>query len=202
MMVSSIYFVLTPSTHRDVADRYPNAEVKGMDLSPIQPSWVPPNATFEVDDFNLEWEDDEKYDMIHMRELLGSVKDWVLLYKKCLKALNPGGWVDICEPSIFPDSQFVKLEDDHPYYEWPKLFKVVGQKSGMRFDIAEDLKVWLEEAGFVNIIEKRVPVAIGTWPKDRRQKVLGLWNQARLDAGMRDFAERRMRNTMKVCCPR
>jgi len=68
----------------------------------------------------------------------------------------------------------------------------------MRFDIVQDLKGWLEEARFVNIIERKVPVAIGTWPKDSRQKTLRLWNQARLDVGMRDFVERRMRNTMKV----
>lgn len=68
----------------------------------------------------------------------------------------------------------------------------------MRFDVAEDIKGWLEEAGFVNIIERKIPVAIGTWPKDNKQKMLGLWNQARVDAGMRDFAERRMRNTMNV----
>jgi hypothetical protein len=30
-------------THRDFADEYPNAEVIGTDISPIQPSWVPPN---------------------------------------------------------------------------------------------------------------------------------------------------------------
>jgi trans-aconitate methyltransferase len=81
--VPFIGFVLTGSDHRDVAERYPNAEIKGIDLSPIQPSWVPPNATFEVDDFNLDWENDEQYDLIHMRELLGSVKDWVQLFKKC-----------------------------------------------------------------------------------------------------------------------
>jgi predicted ATP-dependent Lon-type protease len=116
-----------------------------------------------------------------------------------IRALEPGGWVDCCEPSIFLDSHFVKLEDDHTYYEWSNMFKAIGQKSGMRFDIAHELKSWLAEAGFVNIIERIVPVAVGTWPKDPYQKKLGLWNQARLDAGIRDFAERRMRNTMKVC---
>lgn len=27
----------------DMADRFPNAQVKGIDFSPIQPNWVPPN---------------------------------------------------------------------------------------------------------------------------------------------------------------
>lgn len=29
--------------HSDFADEYPEAEVIGTDISPIQPSWVPPN---------------------------------------------------------------------------------------------------------------------------------------------------------------
>lgn len=39
----------------DMADKYPAATVRGMDLSPTQPDWVPPNVKFEVDDFNDEW---------------------------------------------------------------------------------------------------------------------------------------------------
>ncbi len=72
-------------SHRDVAERYPSADVKGIDVSPIQPAWIPPNARFEVDDFNLDWENDEQYDLIHIRELLGSVTDWVELFRKCYK---------------------------------------------------------------------------------------------------------------------
>ena len=39
----------------DMADEYPSAVVTGTDLSPTQPSWVPPNARFEVDDFREDW---------------------------------------------------------------------------------------------------------------------------------------------------
>jgi hypothetical protein len=35
----------------DMADKYPSAVVIGTDLSPMQPSLVPPNVRFEVDDF-------------------------------------------------------------------------------------------------------------------------------------------------------
>jgi methylase of polypeptide subunit release factors len=27
----------------DMADKYPSAEVLGIDLSPLQPKWIPPN---------------------------------------------------------------------------------------------------------------------------------------------------------------
>lgn len=39
----------------DMADQHPSAEITGTDLSPIQPSWIPPNCRFEVDDMELPW---------------------------------------------------------------------------------------------------------------------------------------------------
>lgn len=69
----------------DVAEKHPEADVKGIDVSPIQPIWVPPNTVFELDDFNLEWQDQNKYDLIHERELLGSVPDWPMFYERCFR---------------------------------------------------------------------------------------------------------------------
>lgn len=63
---------------------HPSASVKGIDLSPIQPAWVPPNLKFEVDDYNKEWLSSSKYDLVHSREILGTVPDWVAFYKKAL----------------------------------------------------------------------------------------------------------------------
>lgn len=39
----------------DMADEYPSAKVTGVDLSPIQPPFVPPNCVFEIDDVTLPW---------------------------------------------------------------------------------------------------------------------------------------------------
>ena len=52
----------------DVADEYPNAYVTGIDLSPIQPTYVPENCEFIVADLNegLDF-DDGSYDLVHSR---------------------------------------------------------------------------------------------------------------------------------------
>ena len=68
-----------------VAEQYPQAIVTGTDLSPIQPSWVPPNAFFYIDDYNVEWLDENKYDLIHARELLGTSPNWLMLYREAYK---------------------------------------------------------------------------------------------------------------------
>ncbi|KAK1466663.1 methyltransferase [Colletotrichum cuscutae] len=39
----------------EVGGHYPSAEVTGVDLSPIQPSWVPSNVRFFVDDVEDDW---------------------------------------------------------------------------------------------------------------------------------------------------
>lgn len=61
----------------DMGDRYPSAEVIGVDLSPIQPSWVAPNVRFEIDDLEKEWTFKENYfDFIHSRHMAMGIHDW------------------------------------------------------------------------------------------------------------------------------
>lgn len=67
----------------DFADEYPKTTVLGTDLSPIQPSMVPPNCIFEVDDARDEWTyPNDYFDFIHIRSLFGSIGDWPELYKQ------------------------------------------------------------------------------------------------------------------------
>jgi cyclopropane fatty-acyl-phospholipid synthase-like methyltransferase len=60
----------------DFADQYPSAMVIGTDLSPIQPTWVPPNLKFEIEDFIDEWTfKPDEFDYIHMRSICRCVAD-------------------------------------------------------------------------------------------------------------------------------
>ena len=61
----------------EMADKYPTAQVIGVDLSPIQPTWVPPNVKFEVDDVEDNWTwDRDKFDLIYSQFMLsGSISD-------------------------------------------------------------------------------------------------------------------------------
>ncbi|RDW75493.1 hypothetical protein BP6252_06635 [Coleophoma cylindrospora] len=181
----------------DVADHYPSAVVKGMDLSPIQPLWIAPNAVFEVDDYNhTAFDVSPNHDLIHARELLGSVLDWPRLFRKCFEGLKPGGWIECAEPDIKVTSNHMPMPADDPNAQWVEVFRQVGQQTGMTFEAAVRLKGWLEETGFENVEEVVFSIAVGTWPRDKKQKELGMWNQVRLANGMRDFTERRMRNSL------
>lgn len=68
---------------RDFADQYPSSTVIGTDLSPIQPSLVPPNLSFEVSDCCEEWLfNAESFDFIHLRGLYGCVADWGAFFRE------------------------------------------------------------------------------------------------------------------------
>ncbi len=66
----------------DFADKHPRATVIGVDLSPIQPLWVPQNCHFEIDDVELEWMWSGDFDFIHGRMLGGCFEDPASIFKK------------------------------------------------------------------------------------------------------------------------
>lgn len=70
----------------DIADAYPAATVTGVDIAAVQPPFVPPNCTFEIDDLEDEWKFSENsFDFIHARDLYLSIRDWPRLVSQCFK---------------------------------------------------------------------------------------------------------------------
>lgn len=69
----------------DFADVHPETQVLGIDLSPIQPIFVPPNLKFEVDDIEKPWTFKVKFDFIFCRMMSGAIKDWVKLFERSFK---------------------------------------------------------------------------------------------------------------------
>ena len=70
----------------DFADAHPSAQVVGVDLSAIQPRFVPPNCKFEVDDITKEWTyGEDHFDYIHIRAMTGCIPDWVEFHRTALK---------------------------------------------------------------------------------------------------------------------
>jgi SAM-dependent methyltransferase len=69
----------------DYADEWPQASVLGIDLSPIQPAFVPPNAQFQVDDVEEDWTFGESFDFIYARMMTGSLQNWDRFFDQCYK---------------------------------------------------------------------------------------------------------------------
>ncbi|KAK7423261.1 hypothetical protein QQZ08_009157 [Neonectria magnoliae] len=171
----------------DFADQYPEAEVIGTDLSPIQPPWVPPNVKFMIDDCLLDWTWPEDYfDFIHIRALYGSVADWGALYKKAFQHLKPGSWFEDHEMGVKLQSDHVQFPEDHVFNELSSLVYEAGEKTGRTFRICEGhtMKEYMEEAGFVDVVEKKFKAPLHVWPKDPKLQQAGLLFQMAFDESL------------------
>lgn len=69
------------------ADEHPEANVLGIDISPDQPSYVPPNARFEIDDLEEPWHFSEKFDYIHSRMMTGSFANWPRFFEQAFECV-------------------------------------------------------------------------------------------------------------------
>jgi SAM-dependent methyltransferase len=159
----------------DFADEFPSAEVLGTDLSPIQPSWVPPNLSFLVDDVESQWAyaRTEPFDFIHGRAMSGAIKDWSKLYDQAYKHLKPGGWLEMQEYETWAKSDDGTLENAKYLMEWQEKVDEAATLFGKKMNVAETHKQRLIDAGFVDVRDDVYKVPVGLWPKDPRQKEIG-----------------------------
>lgn len=161
----------------DFADQFPSAEVIGTDISPTQPSFVPPNLKFELDDAQLEWTyQPNSFDYIHVRCLLGAIQDWAHLYREIYKCTKPGGYIEHLEISIMFKSEDGSVTEDHFMVQWSKTLLYAAEQLGKTFAIYDFNREMITQAGFVDVVEKKFKIPVGTWPSDPKMKELGQWN--------------------------
>lgn len=171
----------------DFADQYPSAEVTGTDISAIQPSFVPPNVKFMIDDCLLDWTwPEDHFDLVHIRCMYGCIPDYVSLYKKAFKHVKPGGWVQFQEADVLIESDHVDIPKDHVFYTWADLIRRGGAQLGRGFEIAlgHDMRDAVQKAGFVDAVERRIKIPLHGWPKDPHLRRTGLLAQAALDQSL------------------
>jgi len=170
----------------DFADQYPEAEILGVDISPIQPSWVAPNCRFVIDDIEESWDypPSQRFDYIHARSMAGSIADWRALFRQALVHLKPGGWFEIQEFDGWFHSQNVGgLPPDSAILQWQGLLNQASTQVGKKLNCSSELGGYLEEVGFKNIQTQVIKLPIGTWPANSKLRTTGRFLQVQfLDA--------------------
>ncbi|OHE98946.1 hypothetical protein CORC01_05842 [Colletotrichum orchidophilum] len=190
----------------DFGDEHPEAEVLGIDLSPSQPTFLPPNVDFEIDDLEEDWVFDEPFDYIHSRLMTSSIADWKEYLQKCYELsplphylpinLAPGGYLELQEVDVGPScddgtldhttsalARYCALLYDasvklgRPYQEIPKLA-----------DLMRDAEV-----GFVDVEVKVFKWPTNGWPAadsddGGRLRELGVWSGENIVAGLEALA--------------
>jgi SAM-dependent methyltransferase len=177
-------------------------QVEGIDLSPIQPdvyvtppptsflaplrpclisNSTPANVDFFIDDIRRKewWHCTQPYDYIHTRMSLGIFQDFREIIQKGFNNLEPGGFMESHEiyPKIYCDDG--TMPADYELLEWTRMQDKAAMTLGTPLRIANKLKTWYEQAGFVDVHEETHSIPINSWARDSKFKLLGkfmLWN--------------------------
>lgn len=183
----------------EFADKFPSADVLGVDLSPIQPEFVPPNCRFEVDDITKKWiHAEDKFDFIHVRAMTGCIPDWTEFYKTTLRHLKPGGWMEHVELWGIAKSDDESLKPKSPLKTWVDIFEKIGKATGKTFFWGDKVADSAREAGFENVTKNTIKVPIGSWPKDKELKQWGTWNRQFLLEALEGFSIRGLTELLGV----
>lgn len=169
----------------EMGDQYPSADIVGVDLSPHQPDWVPPNVRFEVDDIENEWLwPANHFDMIHARHMAIAIKNWDHVLSSAYTALKPNGWIEFCELDYWPNSDDGTMTEENRHLFWTH--KVTQGLAALGIDLhgALPLKQRVERAGYKNVVEHVIKVPIGQWPKNQLLKKVGMYMHAVLYDGL------------------
>ncbi|VZI03666.1 unnamed protein product [Fusarium fujikuroi] len=167
----------------DVADEHPEAEVLGVDLSPIQPTWVPPNCSFQIDDLEKEWTFESSFDFIFIRSMIASFKSWPDIFSKAFNHLEPGGYIEVQDNAYPLASDDCTVQDTY-ILKWSEFMVEAANTIGRPINVAPKFESMLEDAGFVDIVVIRKRIPMNRWPKRSPYRDLGLWSCGMLSSSL------------------
>lgn len=172
----------------ELADELPETVVQGVDLSPIQPVFVPPNCQFYVDDLEAPWTYEEKFDYIHGRAMAAVIADWPALFRQIFDNLNPGGYVEFQEYHCEVYSDDDTLQRATNLTDWVETMSEMAEKFGKPLKIGTRLRGWMEDAGFEDIHDQVYRISIGRWAKGAKLKEIGTWYRAQFVEAIEPFS--------------
>ncbi|KAK8048735.1 hypothetical protein PG994_010465 [Apiospora phragmitis] len=173
--------------YSDFGDAHPHAQVRGVDLSPIQPAWIPPNVLFEIDDIAQEWTyQPNHFDFIYLRSLHGCIKDWDAFFREAYKCCKPGGWVETFHMDLRPQSDDGSVRSGMAIHSIYDHLVAAGRRMGRPMDLlAQQTMVRsMEAAGFVDVRETNLKKPMTGSFGDRKMREIGGFQHAALTEGL------------------
>lgn len=149
-----------------MAEKYPQCEVFGTDIAPIQPtSQVPSNVEFQVESAEEEWlRPPNTVDLVHLRNMEGAFSDWRFIYSQAFECIRPGGWIEVIDWEDFlADKNYLSFfPSDSAAHILLKGVMEAAEKTGKPRGAVHLNKEFLMEAGFVDIKETVYDLGIGS----------------------------------------
>ncbi|TQN70633.1 Secondary metabolism regulator LAE1, partial [Colletotrichum shisoi] len=173
------------------AHEHPESEVVGVDLSPVQPGFTPPNVHYEIDDLEEEWSFSRKFDYVHSMMMTGAFRDWHNFHQQAFESvifdpsnLNTGGWLEIQDIDFPMRCDDGTIPPDCDLGRWNELMMEAGRRSGFLLDTCGKAAEMMTSVGFVDIVRIQFKWPINQWPRDVKHKTLGVWTEANFSVGL------------------
>ncbi|KAH8645692.1 S-adenosyl-L-methionine-dependent methyltransferase [Xylariales sp. PMI_506] len=176
---------------QEFAEQNPSSYVIGTDLSSIQPiprvvncefvkidaedSWIFPKPNF---DHSTSAEDGDRYikfDYVHLRMVVSCFNDTTTVIANAFENMNPGGWME------FQDVAYTGYQANPNFSgdAWMRFCNGCAKGAltvGRNMEKLHKYKGWMEEAGFVDVQEKKFIWPFTPWPEDPNLRAVGLYN--------------------------
>ncbi|KAI0405260.1 S-adenosyl-L-methionine-dependent methyltransferase [Xylaria palmicola] len=167
----------------EFASQYPDTEVIGTDLSPIQPVYLPENCKFEIDDAEDEWTFNEPFSFIHGRALMSCFDDPARVVKQAYESLEPGGMIEF-QDALFPMYWIGEPPRESALYRWNELLMEGVRRIGRSWSNVVNYPRYFEEAGFVDIVDRRFYWPTSPWAKGKYFKTVAMYFQEDMISGL------------------
>ncbi|KAI7851536.1 S-adenosyl-L-methionine-dependent methyltransferase [Circinella umbellata] len=144
----------------EMSEMYPQSKFYGVDISLVFPTQIKPkNCEFSLHNLAEPLPfPDNYFRFVHQRLLvMGHLKaDWPKILKEFIRVTKPGGWIELTECTM-PD-----LANSGPKMNAIMAsVNVIAKKKGLNPAVAYELKTLMEEAGAINVVDRRVVTPVG-----------------------------------------
>ena len=175
----------------EMGDRFPAADIIGVDLSPIQPSWVPPNVKFEIDDIEDEWTFPQNhFDFVFSKVMLaGSIANFRRYFEQAFRHTRPGGYFEIQELTTQISSDHYTIPETSAIKQWCSLMcqgiGVMGRHLDLNF---QEIANTIRDVGFEDVTVIPFKLPIGAWPANSTLKEAGAIQLVAMLEGMESLS--------------
>ncbi|PFH56045.1 hypothetical protein XA68_17142 [Ophiocordyceps unilateralis] len=163
----------------DVATRFPDCKVLGIDVSPhMMPEEAPNNLEFQIDDLNGRFTFSSDYfDLVHSQMVAGGIHAtrWRSYIQDIVRVLRPGGWCQMVEVYFNAQSDNGTLGKDHALSLWSREYlNTVHRHKDPR--AAMHLASWMRSAGLTEVESRLLTLPMCAWPSEEREHNIGAVN--------------------------
>lgn len=129
------------------------------------------------------WDCSYPFDFIHTRVTMGCFSDFKnQIVRQAFDNLEPGGWFESLDLMPVWHSDDGTLDPKGAFGRWIKDINEASERINRPLEVANKLKGWYEEVGFVDVHEEVYKMPSSGWPTDPKWKGIGqLWQYNLLD---------------------